>query len=445
MQSGKPPEGFELIGTHEKLKPSCRVTTKEVLFSILEDKELSDEEVSEHFLKQSENIKKLANAVDGHAKTAVDKAFCKGWLETAKVLIAAGAKVNADGVLGETVREHHFAVVRYLVEEHKANPRVVDDMSRTLLHHCTNKPGPVVDLMKLLLKHNVKVDARDHAGSTALANLCSGFYWEKAPQFKAERERAIKILVNEYKADPNSVNINGFTPLICLAGSDLTEAASVLIQRGANVNAKSHIGESALTRAAGRGQLTMLRLLMKSGIREEFPLITAIHNGQEACVDMLVEAKADVNGNYAHPRTLTPLRAVAYSVYCNKEAFFETAVRIGKKLLAAGADPKGCQKDCEYLAGNKWQQLAAALDIPAKEEQKRELPEPVVPSSPILMDPPLGDVLGWGFTRTPTFPISIGSHSPVLRTRGSSSPLNEDLWGTPSPNASMSPVIKKSF
>lgn len=74
-----------------------------------------------------------------------------------------------------------------------------------------------------------------------------------------------KLLAN--KVDVDSRDKRGFTPLMYAAANDRTEAIAVLVQRGADVNARSDIGETAVICAIryGRGKPETLKALINAG------------------------------------------------------------------------------------------------------------------------------------------------------------------------------------
>ncbi|MEP6636546.1 MAG: ankyrin repeat domain-containing protein [Acidobacteriota bacterium] len=71
--------------------------------------------------------------------------------------------------------------------------------------------------------------------------------------------------INAPVNDPNSANANGMTPLMRAAGDGLVDFAEVLLDRGADVNAKRNDGFSALALAAFFGHSDVVRLLLERG------------------------------------------------------------------------------------------------------------------------------------------------------------------------------------
>lgn len=65
--------------------------------------------------------------------------------------------------------------------------------------------------------------------------------------------------------DPDSANANGMTPLMRVAGDGLVDFVQVILDRGADVNAKRNDGFNALALAAFFGHSQVVRLLLKRG------------------------------------------------------------------------------------------------------------------------------------------------------------------------------------
>jgi cytochrome c len=95
-------------------------------------------------------------------------------------------------------------------------------------------------------------------------------------------------------------------------GSKL-EAAKILIERGADVNAPSKLGDAPLVPAVGKRNIELIKLLLDHGanpnsvIGTETVLHLAVERGCFDCVKALVEAGADVNAVTSNVQYRTPL------------------------------------------------------------------------------------------------------------------------------------------
>lgn len=136
--------------------------------------------------------------------------------------------------------------------------------------------------------------------------------------------------------------------LISAIENNLLDEVKVYLKKGANPNAKSFFGQSALILAAEKGNLEMVQILLKEGAdvnakgaidRKSSVLMLAAANGNPEIVQILLKEGADVNardadGNnvlmYASFNDFGSRRGRGYEGLRNKET-----VQI---LLEAGAD-----------------------------------------------------------------------------------------------------------
>lgn len=164
--------------------------------------------------------------------------------------------------------------------------------------HSYAKSGDVDELRKILrprlfgLIKPVAVDTRKD-DLTALITACMN-----------DRRDAAELLM-ECGADVNASTKDGFTPLMACAKFDSPLIAAQLIERGAKVNAAktgSDEGHSALFFAAWQGNLSVARLLLSKGAHVNAatpegltPLIMASHYGKSDIAELLISRGADVN------------------------------------------------------------------------------------------------------------------------------------------------------
>jgi len=110
------------------------------------------------------------------------------------------------------------------------------------------------DLMKQLLPHGADVEARDGTGETALINAASRGLTE-----------AVEILLNAGANIEARTKIEEKTALLLAADEGHVNIVRVLIAWRSNVNARDNDGKTALIVAAARGHADIVQLLLQHG------------------------------------------------------------------------------------------------------------------------------------------------------------------------------------
>ena len=120
-------------------------------------------------------------------------------------------------------------------------------------------------------------------------------------------------------ADLEHRDVNGWTPLISAASLGYPEGVKLLLSRGAQINARSSSGETAL--------MMSLMVLASKSLPNAPPVSTYHqHNRDADTIRLLIENKADVN-----IKSNSGATALLYSI-------FSRDPQICKLLLDAGAD-----------------------------------------------------------------------------------------------------------
>lgn len=177
---------------------------------------------------------------------------------------------------------------------------------------------------------------------------------------------AVRLLL-EKGADPNARNDAGATVLMWAA--DDTEKTGLLLERGADVNAKSEDGRTPLLIASGMfGNTAVMKLLLDHGASvpakapslfgETNPLIEAAYAGDEAAIRMLVERGADVKS--AGPAGLA-LSMRAQCPGCMKMFLKDPAPSMLTEVMVFGSPPRGPALGVKFL-------LEKGADAKAKDE-----------------------------------------------------------------------------
>ena len=258
------------------------------------------------------------NTKDSNGETVLVQAF--SWdasPEAMKILIAAGADVNA--------------------EMNKKPGRYGTPCKTTALMYATfNKPLAIV---KVLLDAGAKVNMIDNCGSTALMYAAE----DSTPE-------VVKLLIDA-GADVNAKNngpkdVKGRTALMEAAGNNYSpdrtgDIAGVLIGAGAELNAQNIEGKTALMEAATWRKIEMVKVLIDAGAdvnakdKRGNTALMLTHSAE--IVKMLLDAGADVNAKNNNNRTAL------------KNAVCDDEPEIVKMLLDAGAEGK-----TEYSPDECW-------------------------------------------------------------------------------------------
>jgi uncharacterized protein len=256
----------------------------------------------------------MRNPVPG-AKTPLIYAAREGRVEEAKMLIAAGAKLetadaNQIGPLLTAIINNKLDVARYLVEA-GANVNAVDWYGQTPLWAAVdirnlevNGPnGPGVDngvdrpkaleLIKFLIEKGANVNARvkeyppEKRFITGLGSLAWVDITGQTPFFRAALAGDVTVmkLLLEHGADPKISAFEGTTPLMAAAGINWVqnqtytegpdaalEAVKLCYDLGIDVNATNSMGLQAIHGAANRPGLdNVIAFLASKGADLEKP------------------------------------------------------------------------------------------------------------------------------------------------------------------------------
>ncbi|KAL8365190.1 hypothetical protein RB595_004139 [Gaeumannomyces hyphopodioides] len=207
-------------------------------------------------------------------------------------------------------------------------------------HHirCIPKEEPVTcgQVLQMLGKGVININVQDEDGSTPL-------------QWAAENgHEAVARLLLDRGADKDAKDGRGWTPLQRAAENGHEAVARLLVQAGADKNAKGGDGFTPLYRAAANGHEAVARLLVQAGADKDAkggngwtPLHLAAKNGHKAVARLLVQAGADKNAKGGDG--FTPL-------YLAAENGHEAVARL---LVQAGADKNA-------KGGNGWTPLHLA-------------------------------------------------------------------------------------
>ncbi|HUF61348.1 MAG TPA: ankyrin repeat domain-containing protein [Verrucomicrobiales bacterium] len=251
-----------------------------------------------------------------------------------KALLRAGVAVDARDVSGDTplIDAALYAgpeVIQILLEA-GADVNAANHAGATALMRAATRPAQAA----LLLDAGADVQARSQLGNTALI---------LAARKPGSAPTVLRLL--DAGADVNASNIFGASSLMAAAAAEDLESAHLLLDRGADVDAKPLMdgggfifggGRSPLMWASFRGNEALLRLFLDHGARVDDVTIAgsalsqAAWAGHSEAARVLIDAGAQVDNRdpVAH---FTPLHWAASSE--------RTGSSLPELLLSRGADP----------------------------------------------------------------------------------------------------------
>jgi len=239
--------------------------------------------------------------------TALSFAAREGRLEAARLLIDAGADVNAreaNGIsaLVMAITNRHTAVAALLLSR-GADPNAADWWGRTPLWSAVDmrnldldsrtfengvERGPVLELIEALIAKGADVNARvkefppQRRFMMPLGSLAWVDFTGQTAFLRASLSADVplmKLLLSK-GADPNISTFNGTTALMAAAGVNWVigqtysespamylEAVKLCLELGGDVNAVNAMGLAAVHGAANRGSDDIIELLARSGAR----------------------------------------------------------------------------------------------------------------------------------------------------------------------------------
>ena len=134
-----------------------------------------------------------------------------------------------------------------------ADPNITDKGGDSSLHSAINGYCST-DTLKKIIEHSVHVNAVNDIDETPLLIACC-----------TAQAASVRLLLH-LKADPNMVNIDGYTSLHSAISADCNkEALQEIISHGANVNAVNKRGRTALLLGCFYRHMDSVRVLLEAG------------------------------------------------------------------------------------------------------------------------------------------------------------------------------------
>lgn len=221
------------------------------------------------------------NAAQGDGTTALAWAVYWEDLETARLLINAGADVNTTNDIGVSplilaCDNRNASMVKLLLD---AGAEPNKSLWSGVTPLMTATAAGVVEVVNLLLEHGADINTKDpRRNQTALMWAISFGYQDiaktliehgadinsKSTELK-EKEELHPMLLEGYAANVKGIALGGYTPLMFAARSGDLATARLLVNKGANINDVSVEDGSALVIASAYGYEELALFLLEHG------------------------------------------------------------------------------------------------------------------------------------------------------------------------------------
>jgi ankyrin repeat protein len=153
---------------------------------------------------------------------------------------------------------NHYERVAIWLLDLGANVNARDDQGMTPLQHSVYRG--TVAITRDLVRRRAQIDVTDENGATPLMQAL--FFFRQSPT--TDYLDTARVLI-EGGADLNAKSQGGHTPLMFAAAVNQDRLVEAMIQRGANVNAENEAGQTALMVAAAHGYVRVVNVLLARG------------------------------------------------------------------------------------------------------------------------------------------------------------------------------------
>ena len=286
----------------------------------------SNQEVVKFLLKLNEIS---VNATDNLNRTPLMHACIDGGrLDNIKMLIQNGADIQASSKNGSTVL--HFAsrfsnheVVEFLLKLNEISVNVTDNLNRTPpMYACYD--GGRLDNIKMLIQNGADIQARDCDASTVLHFASHN-----------SNPEVVRFLLKLNEISVNATDNLNRTPLMhaCIDGGRL-ENIKMLIQNGADIQARDSDGSTVLHFASHNSNQEVLEFLLKlnqisvnaTDNFNQTPLMLAcIDGGRLDNIKMLIQNGADIQASSKNGSTVLHLAS-----HCSNQEVVEFLLKLNE-------------------------------------------------------------------------------------------------------------------
>jgi ankyrin repeat protein len=233
-----------------------------------------------------------------------------------------------------------------------------------------NKLSQIIDqieqtkIIELLLSYKSNVNAKNVCNETPIFYLYKnnfvkitskmkncGIFKNVMQEFYIKRKKILNILL-DYNIDLTIINDIGETILHLIANNNefndnlKEELSELILNKGADVNAKTESGLTPLHIAAENGHTALIKLFLKfdanidavENTEECIPLHLATLNQQVKAMKMLLENGADVNATKCNGMNVLHIMALINPEISKESEFIENYHEIIKTFLKYGCD-----------------------------------------------------------------------------------------------------------
>jgi ankyrin repeat protein len=251
----------------------------------------------------------LAFVWAGDMNQSLFKAVRERNISKVKLILGSGIDVNSKDEIGQTALMHAcmqgYKDISEFLLSRGADVNAKDDVSGTALMYASSQGNE--SMVNLLLERKADVNAKDVRNNTALIKAAVRGYTKNA-----------RLLI-KYGADVNWHGAFSMTPLMWATGMEQIETVLFLLNHGADVNATAKDGVTALMLAAGPVYLE------EKQSYGSFMNIS-IDGGHDKIVRLLLDHGAEVNAKDIHGNT-----ALFYAIQKGDETIKSLLLSYGAK------------------------------------------------------------------------------------------------------------------